>query len=214
MAPGICDNGEPPIDKIKECRAYHQKRMELRKEDEKRLKVPLFVGQFGSCSSSEACFQEITNVGEAADTLVASWAYWQFKGFGDFNSISTASSGLYDDEGELNQRKLRALTRTYIQQYQGIPKEVRFDVHTGDFASWFTHDPEIKKPSVLYYHEKEFYPNGFKVTALFQNETPVRVHTEVKEKNYLSLTLDNKERGEIMLCMTPTLQSADGFFES
>jgi hypothetical protein len=38
---------------------------------------------------------------------------------------------------------------------------------------------------VLYYHEKEFYPNGFKVTALFQNETPVRVHTEVKEKNYL-----------------------------
>jgi endoglycosylceramidase len=53
-------------------------------------------------------------VGEAADTLVASWAYWQFKGFGDFNSISTASSGLYDDEGELNQRKLRALTRTYI----------------------------------------------------------------------------------------------------
>jgi hypothetical protein len=67
---------------------------------------------------------------------------------------------------------------------------------------------------VLYYHEKEFYPNGFKVTALFQNETPVRVHTEVKEKNYLSLTLDNKERGEMMLCMTPALQSADGFFES
>lgn len=50
--------------------------MQIRGEDETRLKVPLFVGQFGSCGSSEACVQEIKNVAEAADTLVASWAYW------------------------------------------------------------------------------------------------------------------------------------------
>jgi hypothetical protein len=56
----------------------------------------------------------LKNVGDAADDYAASWAYWMYKGFGDFTTISTASSGLYDDEGELNQRKLRALTRTYI----------------------------------------------------------------------------------------------------
>lgn len=87
-------------------------------------------------------------------------------------------------------------------------------MNTGDFASWFTHDPEIKKPSVLYYHEKEFYPNGFKMTALFQNETPVRVHTVVREKNYLSLALDNKERGDMLVCMTPALEIMDGYLES
>ena len=47
------------------------------------------ISEFGACSGSEACYEEIRNVGDACDENVTSWAYWMFKGFGDFTTIST-----------------------------------------------------------------------------------------------------------------------------
>jgi len=115
-----------------------------------------------------------------------------FKGFGDFTTVSTSVEGMFDPEGNAQKLKLRALTRTYIQKYQGTPKKVLFEADSGDFAYWFTYNPEINKPSVLYYHEQEFYPNGFKITALIDESTPVKVHTQIIQKNYLEVILDSK----------------------
>ena len=88
---GVCDTGEPPINRLSACREFHSRKINTRKKDGNRLGVPLMVSEFGACSGSIACFEEIKNVGDACDEVTASWAYWMFKGFGDFTTISTSS---------------------------------------------------------------------------------------------------------------------------
>ncbi len=66
----------------------------------------------------------------------------------------------------------------------------------------------------MYYFEQEFYPNGFKITALFEGKTTVKVRTEIIDKNYIKVILDGKEAGDMIVCMTPAIKSNDGLFES
>ena len=89
MEPGVCDTGEPLPHKIKECKVFHRRKMNARKEDANRLGVPIMISEWGACSGSKACYDELNNVAAVMDEHAASWAYWQFKGFGDFTTIST-----------------------------------------------------------------------------------------------------------------------------
>jgi hypothetical protein len=47
------------------------------------------------------CFEEITNSCDSFDEILASWAYWQFKGFGDFTTTGNANEGLYEYNGDI-----------------------------------------------------------------------------------------------------------------
>ncbi len=63
--------------------------------------MPLYFTEFGACANTEACFYEITGAAEAFDSELVSWAYWMFKGFGDFTTTGSLTEGLYDEEGKL-----------------------------------------------------------------------------------------------------------------
>jgi hypothetical protein len=52
------------------------------------------------------------------------------------------------------------------------------------------------------------------MTALFQGKTPVKVNSEVIDKNSLRLVLENKKKGDMLVCMTPALKSIEGQFAS
>ena len=86
------------------------------------------------------------------DEHAASWAYWQYKGFGDFTTVSTYVQGMYQQDGSVQPLKRRALSRTYIQRYEGRPGSVKFDVRTGAFSAEFVHNPS-GNPSALYLNE-------------------------------------------------------------
>ena len=62
----------------------------------------------------------------------------------------------------------------------------------------------------MYYHEQEFYPSGFKITALFEGKTNVEVRTEIIEKNYLKVIFDGKEAGDMLVCLTPAIKINGG----
>jgi hypothetical protein len=47
------------------------------------------------------CFTEITNACDAFDEGLASWAHWQFKGYGDFTTTGNSNEGLYDNAGKI-----------------------------------------------------------------------------------------------------------------
>ena len=83
--------------------------------DAKRLHIPLIFSEFGACLGGETCVTEITGLTKACDDNLASWSYWQFKKYGDLTTTAmTGNEGFYNEDGSLQQDKVKALTRTYI----------------------------------------------------------------------------------------------------
>lgn len=110
----MCDEGEPPLSESDTCRKFHFQKIRTRNDDATKFKVPLIITEFGACSNSMNCFTEITNSCDAFDDSLASWAHWQYKGFGDFTTTGDANEGLFDNQGNIQDNKLKALTRTYL----------------------------------------------------------------------------------------------------
>ena len=96
----MCATGEAPLNKSDECLGWHQLRIGTRSEDAQRYKIPLIISEFGACTASEACAQEITAVTETCDQFLVGWAYWEFKKFHDITTTAGLSSeGFYEDDG-------------------------------------------------------------------------------------------------------------------
>lgn len=54
-SPTMCSGNEPPLEKADECKQWHEKRVNTRKDDAHRYGVPLFISEFGACLNSSAC---------------------------------------------------------------------------------------------------------------------------------------------------------------
>jgi len=133
LSPEICASGQPDPTKEKECKEWHDKRIFLRAKDAKELQVPFILTEFGACFDSDVCATEITQVADAADEIGAvGWAYWQFKLFKDLTTTAgTGSEGFYNNDGSLQHKKLKALTRPYFPLVQGKLLSQAFNFTTG-----------------------------------------------------------------------------------
>ena len=139
LSADICATGEPDEAKAADCKAWHEKRLSTRRMDADRYGVPLIISEFGACLNSTACVQEITSVVDVCDETLASWAYWQFKNYADLTtSAGTNSEGFYNNDGTLQEGKVKALTRPYLLATQGFLKRMKFYDLTGDFLAAFT----------------------------------------------------------------------------
>lgn len=111
----MCDSGEPEVSKAKECKEWHNKRIQTREKNAKDLGIPLIVSEFGACYGSDVCAREITQVADECDIALAGWAYWQFKYYKDLTTTAgTGSEGFYNKDGSLQDKKVKALARTYM----------------------------------------------------------------------------------------------------
>ena len=89
--------------------AYHRKKIGQRKTDSVRLGVPLVVSEFGDCENTDACSMEINLVTDLCDQNLVSWAYSQYKSFGnDFVVSNEDKKG--DKEGFLRSDELEKKT--------------------------------------------------------------------------------------------------------
>lgn len=87
---------------------------------------------------TEACVQEINLVTNALDEYLVGWAYWEFKNFGDLTtSAGTGSEGFYNNDGTLQNAKVKALARSYLPATQGTPLTFNFDSTYGDFEATY-----------------------------------------------------------------------------
>lgn len=97
------------------CQEFMQVKVALRDSDAKRLGVPLIMSEFGACMGGPTCAVEIEAMTAACDDHLSSWAYWQFKKYGDLTTTAgTGSEGFYNDDGALQVLKVKALTRAYL----------------------------------------------------------------------------------------------------
>ena len=83
--------------------------------------VPLIFSEFGACFDNLECATEINNSLEGFESQLASWAYWQYKGFGDFTTTGGALEGMFGIDGNPQSLKLKAIARTYVHAYKGNP---------------------------------------------------------------------------------------------
>lgn len=73
--------------------------MAQRAEDAESLGVPLIFTEFGACFDTIECYTEVTNSADAFDTKLASWIYWQYKGYGDFTTTGGDLEGMFNTDG-------------------------------------------------------------------------------------------------------------------
>lgn len=120
--------------------------------------------EFGACFDSLECYYEITNSVDAFDTALASWAYWMYKGFGDFTTTGGDLEGMYTNDGVPQALKVKALTRTYGVAYAGTPLQMYFDAEDGSFMTRWTYNSSIDGNTEVYMNPSVWYPNGYKLT--------------------------------------------------
>lgn len=199
MEPGICDTGEAPLSKLAECKVFHERKMSLRKQDANRLKAPIMISEWGACSGSEACYVEMGNVADVMDEYTASWAYWQMKGFGDFTTTGKHVQGIYTVDGQIQPLKERALTRTYFQQYSGVPYYAMFDQETGDFMTEFR---SMGGVSTIYMNHKLFYPNFYDISIIHKKSSKTLKYTWDDPKPNI-LKVECMVHGDLIVTITP-----------
>jgi len=191
----MCDSGEPPLSKKDVCKAFHVEKTSVRAEDAKRLGVPLFFTEFGACSNTESCYHEITGAAEEFDNHLASWAYWMFKGFGDFTTTGSMTEGMYDKDGNLQHYKILALQRSYLHAIQGTPTSMYFFTDSdknSTFIANFTIDTSIDAPTELFFNQDVYYPEGYKLSLMVNGAPSLSMTVDDSQKNYLKIKETNK----------------------
>jgi len=202
MAKGdACETGEPLLeDSLTLCPYFHQRKISKNKSQADFLGIPLIITEFGACSDTQACYNELTGFLDAADNHLTSWIYWMYKPFGDHTTSSKYNmEGMFYKDGTPQELKEKALTRTYIQAYQGIPIATQFDYETGFFFSKFHLDLNVDAPSRVYFNKKIHYNNfeeNFTIKVSDENytdldhETSDYIENGIKYENYLNIFIN------------------------
>ena len=199
----VCSNGEPSLkDSLNLCTNYHNNKFKKEIENAKEnLNTPLFLSEFGACSDSEACYNEIMNVITLCEENFISWSYWNYKPYGDHTTSAIAMveyEGIFNDDGTIQTIKEKGLSRAYVQYYQGKPIDFKFEEESStDFETSFEYHADIKEPTVLFYNKEFFYGNGYKIDiindetneSLLENKTVV---IDEKTDNYIYIKCDSK----------------------
>ena len=189
----ICKDGEPKAADYEKCSDFHDRKLKKNKKQAGDINVPLIVTEFGACSSSKACYLEMLGFEKAADKYLTSWAYWMYKSYNDHTTTAAeGQEGIFNDDGTIQNMKEKALTRTYILYYQGIPIEFNFDDDTYEFNAKFKYNKDIKESSVLYFNKDLYYKNGFILKFLDENNQKLDVQY-TRDGNYIKFNMEKFE---------------------
>ena len=168
----VCSNGEPSLkDSLNLCTNYHKNKFKKEIENAKdNLHVPIFLSEFGACSDSQACYNEILNVVTLCEENFISWSYWNYKPYGDHTTSAIAVveyEGIFDGDGNVQTIKEEGLSRAYVQYYQGKPIDFKFEKESStDFETSFEYHADISEPTVLFYNKNFFYNNGYSIEVI------------------------------------------------
>ena len=196
-----CAHGEASYDKsITVCPKFHTNKFKKEIETATNLKTPMFLSEFGACSDSLACYNEIISVIKITEENFISWSYWNYKPYGDHTTSAiemVTYEGIYNDDGTVQNIKERGLSRGYVMYYQGRPIDFKFEDNSEtNFETSFEYHSNITKPSVLYYNKDFFYKDGYKI-EIINDETKEdliknkSVDVEENGKNYINIKCNN-----------------------
>lgn len=224
--PDVCAaTGEPQTKDKARCGAWHEKKIGKRAQNAKRLGVPLFFSEFGSCTNSAPCVTELNQVlDESEKYLTTGWAYWQYKNYMDLTSTSgDRPEGFFNSDGTVQNLKVKALSRTYLKHAQGTIVSTRFahedqdQLKAGQFMAEVEVDASIEAPSVLHAFqwgsegmngEDTWYPNGYDVIFGASNDEKVPAVETLKTEDGTNdfnfrVQQQNFDGKVLRICVTP-----------
>ena len=194
-----CTTGEPQVAHADKCLKWHEKRINTRAKDAERLGVPLFITEFGACLTEGPCSQEINQVAQVADENLVGWAYWQFKTYADLTtSAGTGSEGFWNQDGTLQDYKVKALARSYLPVTTGKLNKMTFDVDTADFEADFIFSTKSRAYTTAYLNQEYWYDEGCQVTITLNDTVEVdpesvRIHLLGETENDFSYNIASIE---------------------
>ena len=167
----ICSHGEANYENsLKVCPTYHEKQFKKEIKTAANLNVPMFLSEFGACSDSKACYNEIVSVVKICEENFISWSYWNYKPYGDHTTSAiemVTYEGIYNSDGTVQNIKEKGLSRGYVMYYQGKPLEFKYEKNSEtNFETSFEYHKNVTEPSVLYYNKDFFYKKGYGIQVI------------------------------------------------
>ena len=197
-----CQHGEAPMaNAINICPKFHNKLFNNVIKVADNLNIPRFLTEFGACSDSLACYKELMNVVTICEKNFISWSYWNYKPYGDHTTSAielVEYEGIFNADGTVQQIKERALSRGYVQYYQGKPVDFLYEENSEtDFSTMFEYNKNITEPSVLYYNKNYFYKKGYVIEVIDDDTKENLVESkkvEIKESDscYLNISCNGE----------------------
>ena len=202
----ICKDGEPKlVDASGTCAEFHERKLKKNKQQANDIGIPIIVTEFGACSSSKACYYEMVGFEKAADKYLTSWAYWMFKSYHDHTTTAAENEeGIFNDDGTIQNMKEKALSRSYIQYFQGIPLEVFFNDETNEFLASFKYDKNINEPSVLYLNKDLNYKNGYILSITDENGKKIEEIVLEEKENYIYFKINRNTDEDLIVKVNVT----------
>jgi len=145
-----------------------------------------FVTEFGAVGDTKAELDHMGSWLDFADTMLESWAYWEYKNFRDITTQNYNES-FYDGKGNLETDKVRALTRTYAKATAGIPTHMYYNRQTQFFHLRFMASPrarDARAPTEIYLNKEMHYPHGYETSV-----APSGCTTKEFSKNHVYIYL-------------------------
>ena len=167
-----CEHGEASLkNSLTLCPKFHNNKFKTEMDNARNnLHVPMFVSEFGACSDSQACYNEIMNVVSICEENFISWSYWNYKPYGDHTTTAielVQYEGIFNPDGTIQTIKEQGLSRAYVPYYQGLPIDFKFEEDSNtNFETSYEYNSEIEAPTVLYYNKEFFYSKGYKIEII------------------------------------------------
>jgi len=79
-------------------------------------------------------------------------------------TAGSGSEGIYNSDGSLQHKKLKALTRTYVQRAQGTILKQKFNAENGEYYAQIEINDSIQEFTEIYMNMEYWYPHGANVT--------------------------------------------------
>jgi endoglycosylceramidase len=183
-------NGQPLNTRL--CDGVDKDVIKIRLHDMDKLGVAGFMTEWGAYDNKtipgSKPYDDGIELMGLADEHLQSWAYWQYKGYGDFTTQTSEAEGLWFENGTVQNEKVKLLSRSYATAVSGRYVNQSFDPITGDFSVTFSADLSLaSQPTVIYLNEKYYYTSGYTVsispagTASYTTAyNQVTVHLDVK----------------------------------
>jgi len=190
----MCSNGEPPLKSAKECLKFHLENVNVANEFANKHGIGSIITEFGACFNTESCYNEISSLTDAADQSLTSWAYWMYKPYQDFTtSCIDNQEGMFSADGTVQEYKHRALTRTYVQAFQGVGTYMNFNKDNKLFQAKFKLNKSLDSPTVIYFNKELNYKNGYNVITSRQSIIDESEENILKIKIVDETCIDNEE---------------------
>lgn len=145
------------------CETVLKIEFDIKMSDVWRLQTAAMQTEFGAVGDDSNSSDWIRVQCEMCDAQAQSWAYWQYKYFHDITTAGGEAESFYFKNGTLQERKVKALSRTYAQAIQGTMQGTSFNVDTGAFSLIYQADVGVLAPTEVFV-SPFYYSNGYNVT--------------------------------------------------